>query len=330
MSSELGRGIRLIAVLWMACSLSAFAVAQQPIPPAGPVQPPAAQPPEQKEDRQRPRRLPAPVEVGGGDLLSKDGVQLTATYYPGTKGKDSVAMILLHDLKGNRRDLAELAEMLQAEGHAVLVPDLRGHGDSTTVTTPGGTTTISADDLSRRDFPRIVRDDLETCKSFLMKENNAGNLNIERLGILGLGMGATVATDWARLDWSWPVYPGLKQGQDVKALILISPEWSIPGVVLQAALAHPAVSRQLAVYIIVGRNNSRAFGDAQRIHNMLKRARGRGEPENLVFYGIPTSLQGRELLGAEGRVLERSIVRFVEDQLAKPAFTWQERNRRKQ
>ena len=36
---------------------------------------------------------------------------------------------MLHGWKGNRTEYADLASFLQTQhGHAVLVPDLRGHG----------------------------------------------------------------------------------------------------------------------------------------------------------------------------------------------------------
>ena len=63
---------------------------------------------------------------------------MKATYYPGTKDEESIPVILLHGFKGNRKDFTKedegLAWFLQKNlGCAVIVPDLRGHGDSTKV-----------------------------------------------------------------------------------------------------------------------------------------------------------------------------------------------------
>src|SRR5574340_1050455 len=63
-------------------------------------------------------------------IQTPDGIPLAVTFYPGTKGKDTIPVVLLHMAKGNRNDYAQLATDLQKVGHAVLVPDLRGHGES--------------------------------------------------------------------------------------------------------------------------------------------------------------------------------------------------------
>ncbi len=279
-------------------------------------------------------RLPEPVELGGAELMTKDGVQLAATYYPGTRGKDTVPIICLHMFKGDRREYATLAPMLQEQGHAVLVPDLRGHGASTRVVGGMITHVLDPSKLSPEQFGRMVTYDLETLKAFLMKKNNQGELNIEKLCLIGADMGATVALDWARLDWSWPMYPGLKQGQDVKALVLISPKWSQPGINLLPALNHPMMASQVSVFLVVGKQDTKALADAKRIHGFFKRFNPDPAPEEatqkqkLFFWQLDTRLQGTKLLGVRGLNLERNILRFVELRLVNQAFPWQERGQK--
>ncbi len=70
-------------------------------------------------------------------LNTHDGVTLGATYYGSLLGKEAVPVIMLHQYKGSRADFKDLALALQAKGCAVLVPDLRGHGQSTHQTEPG-------------------------------------------------------------------------------------------------------------------------------------------------------------------------------------------------
>ena len=66
-----------------------------------------------------------------GDLFTAfDGMILSATYYRGANGKDSVPIVLLHGLGGSRRDFDPIIPALIEAGMAVLVPDLRGHGNS--------------------------------------------------------------------------------------------------------------------------------------------------------------------------------------------------------
>jgi len=310
-------------------------------PPQPPVPAPAARPPVPAPAQHAPpaaparQRLPAPIEIGGSDLLTKDGVQLRATFYPSLEGKESVPVILLHGWKGSRRDFVRLAPVLQGAGYAVLVPDLRGHGDSTQRMVGGTMTTIKVDLMPPAETARMVQFDLEACKAFLKQKHNAGELNIEKLSLIGMDVGATVALDWARLDWSWPIYPGLKQGQDVKALVLISPRWSVPGLSVQAALNHPGVRQQISVYLIVGRESARDVGEARRIYNLLARYHRVPDPkqtvegQDLFFVGLPTSLQGRELMARFEQEIFDSILSFLNDRAAQLPIPWQERTGRK-
>ena len=64
-------------------------------------------------------------------LRTGDGLELALTYYPGTKGKQTIPVVLLHGWKQSRNDYKDLAPALQKLGYAVIVPDLRGHGEST-------------------------------------------------------------------------------------------------------------------------------------------------------------------------------------------------------
>ena len=73
-----------------------------------------------------------PRVLGRDDsMVTQDGVILSVTYYPGAKGKDSIPVVLLHEKNGSSKDFDTLVPELVKQGMAVLVPDLRGHGEST-------------------------------------------------------------------------------------------------------------------------------------------------------------------------------------------------------
>lgn len=253
--------------------------------------------------------LPQPIHMDGklgnaGDgkhvpkLLTIDGVELAVSYYPSNKGKEAVPVVLLHMTGRNRQDFVSLAVRLQAEGHAVLIPDLRGHGDSTR--RRGQSAALTSDNLTRIAYQKMVRCDMLRLKQFLLKENNDGKLNIEKLTLVGAELGAAVALSWTYLDWIIPTEGNKKMGQDVKALVLVSPNWTTPGLSPQMAVSsRPLVTpvwdpqlrnvfrnpgdinfrmpveldfrRETSLLIFVGKNATRAQRDAKRLYTMFER-----------------------------------------------------------
>lgn len=275
--------------------------------------------------------IPAPQSL---DLVTKDGLDLKATFYAGTKGKDSVPIVILHDYKGNRNEFHALATLLQSVGHAVLVPDLRGHGDSTRFRAFGNVRAVEIDAARMRrasDFADIVRFDLEAVRSYLLERNNAGELNLSKLCIIGSGMGATLALNWSLMDWSYPPLATGKQGQDIRALVLLSPEYSFKGLPVTNALAHPGVRSQISMLIFVGAENSRAAKDAQRIYNQLLPHHPEPPPErvrtdkSLFLQELATNLQGTQLITVQGFNVPATIAQFIQLRLVDKPFPWTER-----
>jgi hypothetical protein len=75
-------------------------------------------------------------------------------------------------------------------------------------------------------------DDMELLRKFLVKENDAGNLNLNKLCIVGAEMGASVASYYAAYDWTTVRREANRRpapSQDVKGLFLISPDWDFKG-----------------------------------------------------------------------------------------------------
>jgi pimeloyl-ACP methyl ester carboxylesterase len=256
-----------------------------------------------------------PEEVS---LRTMDGVTLTAAFYPSKLNKKAVPVILLHASKGSRADFEELALDLQRAGHAVLAPDLRGHGAD------------RAAQLRPEDYAAMGLD-MEVLKKFLVAKNNAGELNIEKLCLVGVEMGALVAVNWAAQDWDWPVLAIGKQGQDVKALVLISPEWTFKGLRMQEAIAHPNVRSDLSIMIIAGKGNSKSLHEAKRLHNALERyhpmppADEAVDKQMLWMWSPQTSLQGTRLLNEKTLRVDETILKFIDLRLVKKQMPWSDR-----
>jgi len=260
-----------------------------------------------------------PVELNTGD-----GLKLHATFYASTKGKEAVPVVLVHGYKGSAAEYKDLALLLQAQGHAVLAPDLRGHGENK------GTPKLVGDLPSRDLVNRIIKMDMEACKAFLLARNNAGELNIDRLCVVGAQMGCAAALSWAKDDWNWPVLSTGKQGQDVKALVLISPEWSA-GISLKPVLDDPNIQSKLAILIIVGKRSSKALGEADRLKKVFKpyHTEGEGKIEEQTLFLVPfdTELQGTKLASEKALVANTAklIGDFINYRLVKKFYPWRER-----
>lgn len=263
------------------------------------------------------KERPAPQDI---TLTTKDSVNLRATFYPGTKGRETVPVLMLHMRNGGRVDYQELALALQDAGHAVLVPDLRAHGDSTWTV---NNLKIDPDKMDRGQLA-LMELDVEACKSYLMDKNNAGELNIDKLCVIGAELGAMLAINWSAKDWAVPPLAVGKQGQDVKALVLLSPAWSMNGYTIGPALKSPAIQKALHMYIIYGKKKT----DAKRIEDSVKPFRGKGKKnEPKTYFAVPmeTTLEGTKLLTSPDLKMTERITNFIKEQVVPMTFPWKDR-----
>ena len=148
----------------------------------------------------------------------------------------------------------------------------------------------------------MVLIDMEAVRKFLVEKNDQQELNLNKLCLIGTGMGANVATIWAAVDWDAPPLAQRKQGQDVKALVLVSPIWRQKGLSLVRALKQPDVIEKLSIMIVYGSEDSQAQRDAQTVFKNFERYHPEPpidrvrELKDLFVYPLPTTLQGSKLL----------------------------------
>ncbi|MAP74022.1 MAG: hypothetical protein CMJ55_07150 [Planctomycetaceae bacterium] len=261
------------------------------------------------QDEEKPKKELPPVE--SHVLETKDGIFLNVKFYPGTKGKDSIPIIMLHSMlnvSSNSAVYTKLATAIQEHmGHAVIIPDLRGHGKSVQRRNPrdiNGRIEIDREKFSKTEFASVVQD-IEACKSFLRTKNDEGQLNLEKLTVVGSDITAIIAMNWAALDWNKPGKGLIRNGQDVKALVLFTPLQSHKGLTPQLGLSHPTVKQNLNIMIIAGAQNPQYFSESKRIHNQLTRfhkdqtnADGtiNWSGTKLFLFGLNTGAQGSGIL----------------------------------
>jgi pimeloyl-ACP methyl ester carboxylesterase len=291
-------------------------------------------------DAKQAKKPPGPRDI---ELLTKDRVVIHCRYYPSHLGQNAIPLILIHGWNGplgagSGPDLYALATELQLAGYAVAVPDLRGHGKSVHRLT-GQDTQAS---IVREQFrPSDLRDmllDIEAVRSFLVDENNQKRLNLQLLGVVGFELGTVIAMNWTDYDWDVPSFPTLKQGQDVQALVLVSPEQAFRGVAIQPALTNEAIRQRLSMMVIYGKGAPGADA-GKRLHNTLQRSRRPmttrgGDAErfrNLFLVELDTSLAGSRLLDNAALGVSRQIAEFFQRRLRaqQEDFPWRDRSLKK-
>ena len=255
---------------------------------------------------------PAPETVV---LATSDAVKLTATYFKpttadGEKAK-AIPFILIHDWESDRTQLLEYGAFLQSAGHAVIVPDLRGHGKSTAV--EGLDRQIDAKNFRKKEIASMVKD-IERCKKYLVKRNNEGEVNIDMLSVVAVGKSSVLAVQWIINDWyAFPAFDGngTKQGEDVKTLILVSPRKKLKGLSLVAnwkdELFTGAKGNGLPMMIIWGSRDEDAAKDSESLYDLAKRSRPdpkkiedpEKRKEATTLKGVPIRGNGNSSTGAQ-------------------------------
>jgi len=278
-------------------------------PPAPGTAAPGARPVAPTKPGQKKPERPAPKSLS---LTTADGVTLRMMYFPSDKGKEAVPVILLHEWQGQASPYAAIVKSLWDAGCAVVVPEFRGHGGSKEQVIGGQKREFDVSRMGKADVMSMITGDLEAVKKFLVEENNAQRLNLNALTLIGIREGAILASHWAVRDLNFPSVGALKQGQDVKAMVLISPERIIKGVSLDETI-NDRLFVQLPFQIIVG-SSSRQASDTQRFHKKLeglKKRMSRGEVADLQYEVLNTSLDGPSLINDVPGVIEK-VKKFVD------------------
>jgi predicted esterase len=238
-------------------------------------------------------------------LTSADGVTQNATFYPSRSGDNAPVLLLVHQSGTGHsgRDFEEpieglknktLAEHFQGLDYAILIPDLR------VPAAPIGAANAKRE-ITVRDRQALAAD-LRAAYLFLIDRHNRRELNLNKLGILGVGDGATLAAAWSAEPL--PTGPISSPGRlsDVGALALVSPEPEGLGLRLGATLS--ALAPRVPILLIAGDKDAETAKAAKPI---IERPRLASKVE--VF---ETRLQADALLRFEPKAID-AIVKFLED-----------------
>jgi pimeloyl-ACP methyl ester carboxylesterase len=301
-----------------------------------------------------------PAKPEDVQLSTDDELELKATFYPGAKGPESIPVVIIHGLgpKCNRLDFTQaggLAEYLQGTlGCAVVVPDLRGHGESTKWSDElqkrlreqhkRPKDALKAEKLKPADRVAMLEQDLKAVKDFLWKKNNKKELNLDKLTVIGVEDGAALALSFAAADAEGyehhrAMFGPLKLGNFLKALVLISPQTRVIGLNASQVLhdqQFQEMRRNLPVMIIAGNQNNLYFNEAKTLQKLFVSGRPKLDSKNKLddmtvwFYGnVDTKLQGAKLTSEVSLKVPEKIVKFMKTRLIDnpdaKEWVWKER-----
>ena len=276
--------------------------------------------------------LPTQVQAQGGKeekkLITVDGWEIAITYYTSTGGKDSPVVVFLHGEDQHRRFWEvpgkSWPEDLRKEGIASITVDLRKHGESK----PEG---LRSKKLSSRDYQAMVAGDLEAVKKFIYKEHQDGKLNMRKMAIVATDTSCPIALNFATRDWlkkPWPDAPTLAtrtpKGQDVRALVLISPTDRISGMSSSAAvttLRNPLF--EVAVLVIYGEQDPKDDGDAHKIYEKFKDLDSEEKPR-VYEVKFPGKARGMDLI-VNNTPAQKAFMAFTDKHLKTLDDEWVDR-----
>ena len=243
-------------------------------------------------------------------LHSFDGTVLAASYYPSKLASSAPAVVLIHEVSRSRKDFEEpvaelkgqgFAEHLQRERYAVVSVDLRGQGQN------------PRHELNANDRASLVSD-LQAVYMFLLDRHNRGDLNVGKLGVLGLGAGGNLAAAWAFQPGAAVSVEG--EASDLNALALISPLSQGSGYSLRQII--PQLAPKVPIALLTG-------GKDEASKDAVESVRGVVERERLSKIELfPSSLSGYKLLRLEPKVTG-VIMKFLEGAIKLRAVEWEPR-----
>jgi len=243
-------------------------------------------------------------------LHAFDDTTLVTSYYPSRLDTNSPAVMLVHEKERSSKDFEDpidelkklgLAEHLQSLGYAVLTLDLRGHGAN------------ARRAVSDREWAEMV-DDLQAAYQFLLDRHNRGELNLAKLGVVGLGEGANLAAAWAYLPGGGVSTEG--RVTDIAGLVLISP---LPkGLDLNFTTMINTLAPRVPVLLMAGERDALSHEAVKRVRANVEKVR-----QNRVEL-FPSSLHGYKLLKLEPRATS-VITRFLESTVKLKSAEWEPR-----
>ena len=289
-------------------------------------QPERAVPLDQALERAEPTK---PMRLNQQQFTTRDGWRLVANYYKGAGNADATPVLLLHGRDGKKEDFDALAKKLAEQGCAVIVPDLRGCGESTSLSVndrsrgPRGMnrpTERKMSQFNNDDLRALIEYDKEVWFNFLLYLHNKELLNVKKTVVVGSELGAALAATWARDDWNGKG----DAAQNVVGVALLSPdatndEGKFNALTALDAYRKKAKGKNSGFVVFVGQMTEDKFEDAKKIQ---KKIGGKADEElppqekTIPIVALKTEKQGVELLKVQSFGVSDTVVQFVANRMS--------------
>lgn len=286
----------------------------------------------------------AQAVVRAETVSGADGWPIRFSYYPALEKlannqvvdvKKAPVAILLHGTGGSRLfwdktsaapggNPGPFAEVLQAKGFAVVSVDLRKHGESVRE---------GQERLLVSDYELMVGD-LAAIKQFLIDEHQKERLNVRKLAIVALDDMCAVAATYAELDWRQPPFDDhaipserTPRGQDVRALVLVSPSSSAGRVQTTGPLkflANPEF--RIAFEVLVGKKDASGFKTARTLFGVVNK---KANEDRTKFEEFDTNEKSQHLFGNPRIKAENQILLFLKTNVQDLDIPWMDRRSRR-
>jgi hypothetical protein len=188
--------------------------------------------------------------------------------------------------------------------------------------------------VDNNDYGRMAQGDLGAVKNFLVQEHEQKKLNIRKLGVVASDTMCAVAVQFAELDWAQTPHldgpggtPGTPRGQDVQALVLLSPATTAGRLSSTRALnnlKNPVF--QMAFQIIAGTRDTADRKQAEKAYDIVSSIKQ--NEERVEFVRPNTNARGTDLLANQAAKIEPKILPFLDKHVKEREWPWATRKSR--
>jgi hypothetical protein len=293
---------------------------------------------------------------------SADGVKLYGRFYKAAVTKNGSCVLILPQFKKDptKGDWDGLAKRLANEGYNVLILHYRGHGKSTDIIAkdffgnpvlgqinamlvPGANktppkSTLSMNELKPAYMPMLVND-VMAARSFLERKNDAGEVNVSTMYLIGAGEGCPLgmlytATEWHReekvpniavppqfVSSNRGLFPGGSPvGKDIAAAVWLSPDKTpsmSDGTVKSFISSYaPDMREETRMLFLYGEKDDNGKKHCKYYHDEVLVAKGKkGKIEGMVLTEVRPVKGAKELKGVD--LLGNNATFGTEDTISK-------------